>query len=222
MNSTRLLTKVLGISQRPQLKFLSRTSINVIGCYSPIRTLHVTRCINREILNSNHPTAEDNTDRRPFPSKEAQKLKNIIDKSKLLTRLRKNPRFSRYFDKLLEASPIPTIASFFILHELTAIIPLFSVWYLLYNWNILGDINLSGDFITQCSDAIERLVGTRASEFADKHRLIISGALSYALVKILAPARILVSLWGAPYVARWMVIPFRNFRNMLRGKSNAK
>ena len=222
MNSTRLLTNVLGISRRPHLRFLPKNSINVIGCYSPIRTLQTTRHINREIPNSNHPIAEDGPDRRAFPSKEAQKLKSIIDKSKLLTRLREHPRFSRYFDNLLEASPIPTIASFFILHELTAIIPLFSVWYLLYNWNILADVTFSGDFITQCSDAIERLVGTRASEFADKHRLIISGALSYALVKILAPVRILVSLWGAPYVARWMVIPFRNLRQMLKGKSNVK
>ena len=49
------------------------------------------------------------------------KLHKIISKSRLLTRLNRNPKFSHYFDRLSEAGTVPTLTSFFILHEVTAI-----------------------------------------------------------------------------------------------------
>lgn len=140
-----------------------------------------------------------------------EQIKQLIKKSKMLSRLQANPRYSHYFEKITSSGTISMITSFFILHELTAIIPLFSVWYILYNVNMLDNLDLSGELLTKCSGAIERLVGDKFQDY-DKHKLIVSGAMSYAAVKMLGPARIIVSLWGAPYFSRWLVMPFRKLK----------
>jgi len=41
-------------------------------------------------------------------------------------------------------------------------------------------------------------------------RLVIEFATAYAVVKALMPLRIVVSIWGAPWFARWTVIPMSN------------
>lgn len=142
----------------------------------------------------------------------------IIKKSKMLSRLQADPRYARYFKKITTSGTIPMITSFFILHELTAIIPLFTVWYILYNLNIMDNLEFSGELMTKCSNAIERLVNDKFQEL-DKHRLILSGALSYALVKIMGPLRIIVSLWGAPYFCRWLILPFKKIGNMIKSRT---
>lgn len=146
-----------------------------------------------------------------------ERLKKLIGKSKILTKLEANPRFSHYFKRLTTTGTIPMVTSFFILHELTAIIPLFSVWYILYNLNMMENMDFSGELLSKCSQAIERLVGDKYVQF-DKHRLILSGALSYALVKVLGPIRIIVSIWGAPYFSKWLIIPFAKLGTILRRK----
>lgn len=143
------------------------------------------------------------------------KMEKFIAKSKFLVALRKNPRFSHYFDRLSEAGAVSTVTSFFILHELTAIIPLFSVWYLLYNLNIMENIDFSNDLLTQCNEAIERMVGDKYNEF-DKNRLVVSGAFSYAIVKLLGPIRIIVSLWGAPYLGKYLFVPFVKLKKWVK------
>ena len=145
------------------------------------------------------------------------RIKQLIKKSKLLSKLQANPRYSHYFEKITSSGTISMITSFFVLHELTAIIPLFSVWYALYNLDVLDNLDLSGELLTKCSGAIERLVGDKFQEY-DQHKLIVSGAMSYAAVKVLGPARIIVSLWGAPYFSRWLVMPFKKLQRLLKDK----
>lgn len=41
-------------------------------------------------------------------------------------------------------------------------------------------------------------------------RIVIEFATAYAIVKALMPVRIVVSVWGAPWFARWTVIPVQN------------
>lgn len=41
-------------------------------------------------------------------------------------------------------------------------------------------------------------------------RVIIEFATAYAIVKALMPIRIVISVWGAPWFARWTVIPVQN------------
>lgn len=41
-------------------------------------------------------------------------------------------------------------------------------------------------------------------------RLVVEFATAYAVVKALLPLRLLLSVWGAPWFARWTVVPFNN------------
>ncbi|CAB4256629.1 similar to Saccharomyces cerevisiae YPL041C Protein of unknown function involved in maintenance of proper telomere length [Maudiozyma barnettii] len=152
------------------------------------------------------------TSAEPYQNEQIMKL---IKKSKMLSKLQADPRFSHYFKKITTSGTIPMITSFFILHELTAIVPLFTVWYILYNLSLLENLEFSGELMTKCSNAIEKLVGDKYQEY-DKHRLILSGALSYALVKVMGPVRIIISLWGAPYFCRWLIMPFKKLANLIK------
>jgi hypothetical protein len=54
-------------------------------------------------------------------------------------------------------------------------------------------------------------------------RVVVEFATAYAITKVLLPLRIVVSVWGTPWFARYTVIPVRNFvRNAFRrGKPKA-
>lgn len=143
-------------------------------------------------------------------TRDMERLEQMIKKSKILTKLHQNPKFNKYFERLREVGAIPTVTSFIILHELTAVIPLLLCWYIFYHLNLFDGFNItesSNPLLIKCNAAIERMVGDKY-ETLDKHNLIISGAISYSIVKFLGPIRMLVSLWAAPYFGRYLVLPF--------------
>lgn len=39
-------------------------------------------------------------------------------------------------------------------------------------------------------------------------RLVVEFATAYAVIKALLPLRLFLSVWGAPWFARWTVLPF--------------
>lgn len=161
------------------------------------------------------PTLEDKK------AKAQDKLHKIIAKSKILSRLNENPRFSAYFDKLSDAGVVSSVTSFLILHEFTAIVPLFGLWWVLYQLDLPEQYELPLYFtnlLNQCGEAMEKLVGDEYSEGFDRNRLILAGAISYTVVKILYPARVLLSLWGAPYLGRWILLPIKKLRNRIKPK----
>ena len=41
-------------------------------------------------------------------------------------------------------------------------------------------------------------------------RLVVEFATAYAMVKLLLPLRLVVSVWGTPMFAKWTVVPFNN------------
>lgn len=156
-------------------------------------------------------------------AKGQDKLHKIIAKSKLLSRLNKNPKFSTYFNRLSDAGVTSSVTSFLILHEVTAIVPLFGLWWVLYQLDLHDQYELPLYFtnlLNQCGEAMEKLVGDEYSEGLDRNRLILAGAISYALVKMFYPVRVLLSLWGAPYLGRWLLKPISKLRNT--GKSKAQ
>lgn len=144
------------------------------------------------------------------------RLDRIISKSRILSKLSKHPRFSSYFAKLSDAGITSTITSFLILHELTAIAPLFGLWYIFYRLDLPEQYELPlyfTELLNQCGDAMEKLVGDNYGKDLDHNRLILSGAISYSIVKILYPLRVFFSLWGAPYMGRWILSPFLRIRS---------
>ncbi|QEU60809.1 hypothetical protein KDRO_D05040 [Kluyveromyces lactis] len=152
------------------------------------------------------------------PSKIDDKLHRLIKKSKFLTKLNANPRYKHYFDKLSEAGAVSTMTSFLILHEITAIVPLFALWGLLYNLDPSDQYELPvyfKDLLNKCGESIGKLIGNYDNGW-DRDRLVVSGALAYAIVKVLYPARILFSLWAAPYVGTFVIIPFTKLRALIR------
>ncbi|CAR23533.1 Mrx11p [Lachancea thermotolerans CBS 6340] len=178
------------------------------------------RCYSKKASSSNTVS-----EKAVGPAKDpSNKIYKLISKSKLLTRLSKRPAIGHYFDKLAETSPVSTISSFLILHEITAIVPLFGLWWVLYSLNLNEQYELPlyfKELLDQCGDSIEKLVGDRSQGF-DRNRLVLSGAISYAIVKILYPARVLFSLWAAPYFFKWFLGPFKKLGSLLRpGKKSS-
>ncbi|GAV55030.1 hypothetical protein ZYGR_0AS03530 [Zygosaccharomyces rouxii] len=144
------------------------------------------------------------------------RLHKIIAKSRILSKLNRNPRFASYFDRLSDAGVTSTVTSFLILHEFTAIVPLFGLWYIFYQLDLPEQYELPlyfRDLLNRCGDAMERLVGDNYSKDLDHNRLILAGAISYSIVKLLYPVRVFLSLWGAPYIGRWILSPFRRIRS---------
>lgn len=174
----------------------------------------------------------ETADKRPVgkepPIKEAQtpgqdKLHKIIAKSTILSRLNKNPKFSAYFDRLSDAGVASSVTSFLVLHEFTAIVPLFGLWWVLYQLDLPEQYELPlyfTDLLNQCGEAMEKLVGDDYSEGLDRNRLVLAGAISYAVVKMLYPVRVLVSLWGAPYLGRWLLLPIAKLRKSVKPKAS--
>lgn len=146
------------------------------------------------------------------------KLHKLIRKSKFLTRLNSNPRYAGYLNKLSEAGAVSTATSFLILHEITAIIPLFGLWWLLYSLDVHWQYELPvyfKDLLNRCGESIEKLIGNYDENW-NRERLVLSGAISYAIVKLLYPVRVLLSLWGAPYLGRFIVRPFSKLKSILK------
>jgi len=66
-------------------------------------------------------------------------------------------------------------------------------------------------------------VGRRWDRGEGGTRVVIEFATAYAIVKALLPLRIVISVWGAPWFARYSVIPMQNlFKRMFRNKKAAK
>ncbi|SCU88268.1 LAFA_0E11672g1_1 [Lachancea sp. 'fantastica'] len=154
----------------------------------------------------------------PKPPNNLDRVHKVIAKSRFLRKLNEKPRFKAYFDKLGQTSPVSTITSFLILHEITAIVPLFALWWVLYKLNLEEQYNLPvyfKDLLNQCGDSIQKLVDNYDEGF-DRNRLVLSGAISYAVVKILYPIRVLISLWAAPFFFKWIIAPFQKVGKLFK------
>ncbi|AET38259.1 Mrx11p Ecym_2539 [Eremothecium cymbalariae DBVPG len=151
--------------------------------------------------------------------KQLSKAHVYIKKSYILRKLYDNPRCRKYFDRLLKNGPISTVTAFLVLHEVTAVAPLLMIWYILYNLECT-DLSMLPDYVNQKltavgSPVIEKLVKEHG-QGCDKQKLITSGAIAYCIVKILYPARILLSLWAAPYFARILSLPYRRLKHFYK------
>lgn len=150
--------------------------------------------------------------------KHKDRLHKIINNSRILSKLNKHPKFHKYFESVSEAGTITTFTSFLFLHELTAILPLFGMWWVIYNLDIHDNIELPNyiaDLLERCTKAIDKLVGDKYGQDLDRQRLILSGAISYTIVKLLYPLRIILSLWWAPYCGKLVVAPFMKLKKYL-------
>uniref|UniRef100_A0A0L0P7I6 Uncharacterized protein n=1 Tax=Candidozyma auris TaxID=498019 RepID=A0A0L0P7I6_CANAR len=145
------------------------------------------------------------------PKNQNQVDHQAFDKHPILSKV---PRILRPWTTQFIHAPVSHVTAFLILHELTAIVPLVGIWYLLHSYHDL----LMVSSLDLPSWAIEK--GTKIIDLAmvsfdwgnyslnEKVQIIMEGAYAYVIVKALFPVRLAFSLLGMPWFAKWFVLPF--------------
>ncbi|KAL5355354.1 hypothetical protein BJX96DRAFT_47888 [Aspergillus floccosus] len=139
------------------------------------------------------------------------------------------PRFIRSYTTPLIGAPGTHITSFLILHELTAIVPLFGLVAAFHYGDWLPDLTSSTAFeegtrrfgrwlrkkgwieedvdmatVTADGPTTEHIHGDREKKGV---RLVLEFATAYAVTKALLPIRIAASVWATPWFARVVLSP---------------
>lgn len=141
------------------------------------------------------------------------------------------PRFLQRYTTPLRNAPVSHITAFLLLHEVTAIVPIFGFVALFHYFNWLPPL-AEGKWV---KDGMEKfgkwlrkrgwIDDGRASEggepvgkvrnwFSKRWgqgeggvRLVVEFATAYAITKALLPLRLVLSVWATPAFARWTVLP---------------
>ncbi|KAI8620864.1 hypothetical protein BC830DRAFT_1097004 [Chytriomyces sp. MP71] len=136
--------------------------------------------------------------------------------------------FASIRDFLKKSAPASHVTSFVILHELTAVVPLPIIYYTLQTTGL--QVPVPQDVLEESEKRMEKLFKrygwidadtsaslTTASDGGDataiqpkKMRMLVDMATSYAVVKVLMPARLAASLALTPWFARRAIVPIRD------------
>lgn len=155
------------------------------------------------------------------------------------------PSFLRGYTTPLIGAPTTHITSFLILHEITAVLPLFGLFAFFHysGWTPLlsaGDtssldeaIQRFGKWMTKKGwvasedvEAAQSVSSTASTEDVDKSQvltqqkgaqLVLQFAAAYVTTKALLPLRIIASVWATPWFARVLLVPIgRGVKSVLR------
>lgn len=113
------------------------------------------------------------------------------------------PSLRRYAGHFLDA-PLIYGTSFLILHELTAVVPLFGLWSVFHQLDFVPQ-GMPEWLLENGNDYVEKIAkhyNWDVSTAQQGSRLMLEGAASYAIVKILLPLRAALSLYWTPGFAR--------------------
>ena len=170
--------------------------------------------------------------RRPFSSPPPSSTTPKDSRSRLRRLNDRLPPFLRAYTTPLLGAPVTHITSFLILHEITAIVPLFGLVGAFHYGNWMPDLASGGalDEGTQRfgrwlrkkgwvedADVNVAAVDGSATEGMSQSgdtagerkgaRLVLEFATAYALTKALLPLRIATSVWATPWFARSVLGP---------------
>jgi hypothetical protein len=156
---------------------------------------------------------------------------------------RRLPKFLHKYTNALADAPITHITSFLLLHEITAIVPLFGLaatfhythwlpgWFAEGTW-VLQGVERFGKYFRRKGwirdgekEEAEREV-TGELRMRDRMwssgeggtRVVVEFATAYAITKMLLPLRIIFSVWGTPWFARMAIIPAMGLVKRLFGR----
>ncbi|KAF2113790.1 hypothetical protein BDV96DRAFT_496007 [Lophiotrema nucula] len=158
---------------------------------------------------------------------------------------RRLPRFLHKYTNALATAPLSHITSFLLLHEITAIIPLFGLaatfhythwlpsWFAEGAW-VLQGVERFGKYFRRKGwirgdEAVEAEREVQVEMRKRDHvwniseggvRVVVEFATAYALVKMLLPARIVLSVWATPWFANRTVIPLMGRFKKLFGRKH--
>ncbi|EME42967.1 hypothetical protein DOTSEDRAFT_88968 [Dothistroma septosporum NZE10] len=144
------------------------------------------------------------------------------------------PRFLRRYITPLRTAPLSHISAFLILHELTAIIPLFGLAGAFHYYNWLPPYISEGKWVSDGTEKFgkwmrkkgwisdEERSGRYFGKGESGTRIVVELATAYAITKVLLPLRLIGSIWATPWFARWTVLPItRRFGGMMFGTKKA-
>jgi hypothetical protein len=124
------------------------------------------------------------------------------------------------FTTPLATAPISHISAFLILHELTAIVPLVGLFSAFHYFNYLPPYITEGAWVKEGIEKFGRYfrkkgwlgdeggrrdVSWRYGEGAT--RVLVEIGAAWAITKAFLPFRLVLSVWGTPWFARWFVLP---------------
>lgn len=176
--------------------------------------------------------------RRTFSSPPPSSTTPKDSRSRLRSLNDRLPPFLRAYTTPLLGAPVTHITSFLILHEITAIVPLFGLVGAFHYGNWMPELASGGalDEGTQrfgrwlrkkgwVEDADVNVVAVdgSATEGDTKRerkgaRLVLEFATAYALTKALLPLRIATSVWATPWFARSVLGPLGKGARTLFGR----
>ncbi|ODV94220.1 hypothetical protein PACTADRAFT_81817 [Pachysolen tannophilus NRRL Y-2460] len=141
------------------------------------------------------------------------KAKEENDKLLLNKYYRRTPNFLKPYVKTFIQNPIGSGVSFVILHEITAIVPFISLWWLFIHYDYVP-FELPQEFVQKGLEVVSKTVMEISDEklhnVYDKSKLIMAGANAYAATKMVLPLRIPLSVLLTPYMENYIVGPIGN------------
>ncbi|KAJ5908578.1 hypothetical protein N7495_001260 [Penicillium taxi] len=167
----------------------------------------------------------------PSPTNSQSRLRRFNDRL---------PLFLRTYTTPLLGAPVTHVTSFLILHEITAIVPLFGLVAAFHYNNWIPDLVTGSDENNAFDEGAARFgrwlakkgwvdeadVTTVAEHEASALgkeragvRLILEFATAYAITKALIPVRIIASVWATPWFARTILTPTTKAIQRVLGKS---
>ncbi|KAK0328694.1 hypothetical protein LTR82_000626 [Friedmanniomyces endolithicus] len=135
------------------------------------------------------------------------------------------PRFLHRFTVPLRNAPVSHITAFLVLHELTAVVPLFGLAALFHYSDWLPPFISEGRWVTEGTEKFGRYFRRKGwiseadgDEFSGRSgqwwgrsgggvRIVVEFATAYAITKALLPLRLVLSAWATPWFARWTILP---------------
>jgi hypothetical protein len=147
------------------------------------------------------------------------------------------PRFLRTYTTPLLGAPVTHITSFLILHEITAVLPLFGLVGAFHYGAWMPDLASETGETNAFDEGAARFgrwlkkkgwvnqddvntvaehetTGVKKTETAGV-RLVLEFATAYAITKALLPARLAASVWATPWFARTVFTPTANLAKRL-------
>lgn len=143
------------------------------------------------------------------------------------------PRFLAHYLTPLRNAPFSHISAFLILHELTAIIPLFGLAGVFHYCNWLPPYISEGKWVTEGVEMFGNWMRKRGwigdedrqgrwwGRGESGVRIVVELATAYAITKAFLPLRLILSVWATPWFARWTVLPLTGRIQRLFGRTKA-
>lgn len=146
------------------------------------------------------------------------------------------PKFLRRFITPLRDAPVSHITAFIILHEITAVVPLFALVGFFHYSNWLPPYISEGAWVQAGTERFGKWLRKRGWIDAQDDRrskwygrgesgvrLVSEFATAYAITKALLPLRLPISVWLTPWFARWTTLPASGvIRRWLKSRGSKK